>query len=66
MSKSIEHAEAALASAKADLLNELERDAKREDGSDAQEQRRERHQQSLRDKVAQCERDLEESKHNAG
>lgn len=58
MSKTVEQAEAALARANAALLSELERDAERSEGSGAQERRREERQQSLRDAVAQCERDL--------
>lgn len=60
MSKTVEQAEAALARANAALLSELERDAERSEGSGAQERRREERQQSLRDAVAQCERDLAE------
>ena len=62
MSKTVEQAESALASAKAAYLSELKRDCERRDGSGAQERRREEHQQSLRDDIAQCERDLEEAK----
>lgn len=62
MTKTVAQAEAALKSAQAELLNELKRDCERRDGSYAQERRREEHQQSLRDAVRQCERDLEEAK----
>lgn len=62
MTKNVAQAEAALKSAEADLLSELERDCERRDGSYAQERRREENQQSLRDTVRQCERDLEEAK----
>lgn len=59
MIKTVEQAKAALAAANAAYLNELERDAERRDGSVAQERRREENQQSLRDAIAKCERDLE-------
>lgn len=62
MSKTIEQAEAALASAEAAYLEELKRDSERRDGSDAQERRREEHKQSRRASISQCERDLEEAK----
>ena len=62
MSKPIEQAEIVLATANAAYLSELERDCQRSDGSGAQERRREEHQQSLRNAMAQCERDLEEAK----
>lgn len=62
MNKTIEQAEAALASAKAAYLDELRRDCERAEGSGAQERRREEHQQSLRDAISQCEHDLEEAK----
>lgn len=62
MSKTVEQAEAALKAANAAYLNELERDCERRDGSGAQERRREEHQQSLRDDIAQRERDLEGAK----
>ncbi|POF41223.1 hypothetical protein B0D71_18510 [Pseudomonas laurylsulfativorans] len=62
MSKTVEQAEAALKAANAAYLNELERDCERRDGSGAQERRREEHQQSLREDIAQCERDLEGAK----
>lgn len=60
MNKTVEQAEAALACAKAAYLSELERDCERSEGSGAQERRREEHQQSLRDAIAQCERELVE------
>jgi hypothetical protein len=59
MSKTVEQAEVALALVKAANLSELERDCER---SGAQERRREEHQQSLRNAVAQCERHLTEAK----
>lgn len=62
MNKTVEQAELALASAKSAFRSELERDCERSDGSGAQERRREEHQQSLREDIAQCERDLEEAK----
>lgn len=62
MNKTVEQAEAALASANAAYLSELKRDCERSEGSGAQERRREERQQSLRDAIAQCERDLEEAK----
>ena len=65
MSKTIEEAEAALASAKSAYRSELEQDCNRSEGSGAQERRREEHQQSLRDDICRCERDLDESKRNA-
>jgi hypothetical protein len=65
MNQSIEQAEAALASAKAAYLSELQRDSDRGDGSDAQERRREENQQALRDDIAKCERDLETAKENS-
>lgn len=61
MNKTVEQAEAALAVAKTSYLSELERDCERSEGSGAQERRREEHQQSLRDELARCERDLEEA-----
>lgn len=62
MNKTIEQAEAALASAKAAYLDELRQDCERSEGSGAQERRREEHQQSLKDEISLCERDLEEAK----
>lgn len=62
MNKTVEQAEAALASAKAAYLSELERDCERSEGSGAQERRREEHQQSLRDEIARCERELEDAR----
>jgi hypothetical protein len=62
MNKTVGQAEVALASAKAAYLSESERDCERSEGSGAQERRREEHQQSLRDVITQCERDLEEAK----
>ncbi|MEE9873348.1 MAG: hypothetical protein PBV86_21565 [Delftia lacustris] len=59
----IEQAKAALESAKADFLEELRQDSERSEGSCAQERRREAHQQSLRDRISQCELDLEHAKH---
>ncbi len=65
MSKTIEQAEADLASANAAYLEELRQDSQRSEGSGAQERRREEHQQSLRDAISQCEQDLEETKRRA-
>lgn len=65
MSQTVEQATKALAAAKAAYLDELERDSERGDGSGAQERRREEHQQSLRDDITQCERDLEAAKHRS-
>ena len=62
MSQTVEQAEAALKSAEAELLNELKRDCDRRDGSGAQERRREERQESLREEVAKCERDLKVAK----
>lgn len=62
MSQIIEQAEAALASAHATYLSELERESKRSPGSEAQELRREEHLDSLRDAITRCERDLDEAK----
>lgn len=62
MTKTVAQAEAALKSAESELLSELKRDCERSEGSGAQERRREERQQSLRDDVRQCERDLEEAK----
>jgi hypothetical protein len=62
MIKSIEQAEAALASANAAYLDELRQECERSEGSGAQERRREEHQQLLRDAISQCERDLVETK----
>jgi hypothetical protein len=62
MTKTVAQAEAALKAAESELLSELERDCERSEGSGAQERRREENQQSLRDDVRQCERDLEEAK----
>jgi hypothetical protein len=62
MTKTVEQAEAALASAEAAYLRELEADCDRSEGSGAQERRHEEHRQSLRDDIAQCKHDLEEVK----
>lgn len=62
MSKEIEQAEAALVSARSAYVNELKRDSERHEGSGAQERRREEHQQSLRDRIDQCKRDLSEAR----
>lgn len=62
MNQTVEQAEAALASAKAAYLSELERDCERSEGSGAQERRREERQQSLRDAIARCERELDEAR----
>ncbi|WP_406625376.1 hypothetical protein [Acidovorax sp. SDU_ACID1] len=65
MVQTVEQAKAALASAEAEYLSELERDAERSEGSGAQERRREEHQQSLRDAIDQCKRDLDAAMANA-
>lgn len=65
MSKSIEQAEEALKAAKAAYMNELSSDSERREGSDAQERRREEHQERLCDQVAKCERELEDARANA-
>ena len=62
MSKTIEQAEADLASANVAYLDELKQDSERSEGSGAQERRREEHQQSLSATISQCERDLDEAK----
>lgn len=59
MSKSLEQAQSALAAANAAYLGELERDSERGEGSGAQERRREDRQQSLRDDIDRCERELD-------
>ena len=58
MTKTVKQAEADLAAANAAYLEELRQDCERSEGSGAQERRREEHQQLLRDRIAQCERDL--------
>jgi len=63
MNKTITQAEVALASANAAYLSELERDAERNGGSGTQERRREERQQTLRDDIECCERELKEVKH---
>jgi len=62
MTKTVKQAEADLAVANAAYLDELRQDCERSDGSGAQERRREEHQQLLRDRIAQCERDLADAK----
>jgi hypothetical protein len=62
MTQTVEQAEAALKTAESALLSELKADCERRDGSGAQERRREEHQQSLRDDVYECERNLESAK----
>lgn len=61
MGKSVEQAQSALAAANAAYLGELERDSERGEGSGAQERRREERQQSLRDAIDRCERELGEA-----
>lgn len=63
MSKTVEQAEAALAAANTAYLNELERDCIQRENCSAQERRHEYYQQSLRDAIYQCKRELEEAKH---
>ncbi|MDQ2077565.1 hypothetical protein [Marinimicrobium sp. ABcell2] len=65
MNRTVNQAEEALESAKSAYTSELKRDIDRGEGSEAQERRREEHQRSLRDNVAQCERDLEVARKNA-
>jgi len=65
MNKSVAQAEAALSSANSAYLSELESDIERQEGSGAQERRRDDRRQALGDAVAQCERDLEEAKRRA-
>lgn len=62
MNTTIEQAKAALAAAESAYMYELERDSERSEGSGAQERRREEHQQTLKENIAQCKRDLEEAK----
>ena len=62
MSQTVEQSEAVLAASKAACLDELKRDCERLDGSATQERRREGHQQSTRDAIAQCEREFEDAK----
>lgn len=62
MSKTVEKATTDLAAANAAYLDELHQDCERSEGSGAQERRREEHQQLLRDRIAQCERDLADAK----
>lgn len=51
-----------MAVANSAYLEELRRDAGRREGSGAQELRREKHQQDLRDEVQRCERALAEAR----
>ncbi len=60
MSKTIDQAEAALASANAAYRGELKRNIERPEGSGAQELRREERQKALKEDVVRCERDLKE------
>jgi hypothetical protein len=64
MSKSIEQAEVALKEAESAFEDELKRDIERSEGSGAQERRREEWQESLRDDIAKCKRDLEIAQKN--
>ena len=61
MSQTTEQARIALAAAEESYLEELRRDSERNEGSGAQERRREDNQQSMQDKIAQCKRDLEDA-----
>ncbi|MBE3025125.1 hypothetical protein [Janthinobacterium sp. GW458P] len=63
MSKTVEQAEAALAAANAAYLNELERDCIQRENCSSQQRDHEYYQQSLRDAIYQCKRELEEAKH---
>lgn len=63
MAISVKQAETALASANAEILEELRQDCERSAGSGAQERRREVRLEVLREAVHQCERDLEDAKH---
>ncbi|HCE5740195.1 TPA: hypothetical protein NHK44_005861 [Pseudomonas aeruginosa] len=62
MSQTVAEAQAAYDAARSALLNELERDIERPEGSGAQERRREEHQQALRDEEDRCKRALENAK----
>ena len=62
MTTTVKQAEADLAAANAAYLDELRQDCERSEGSGAQERRREEHQQLLRDRIAQRERDLADAK----
>lgn len=62
MTKTVKQAEVDLTAANAAYLEELRLDSERSEGSGAQERRREEHQQLLRDRIAQCERDLADAK----
>ncbi|MGZ8876369.1 MAG: hypothetical protein ACXW1F_07825 [Halobacteriota archaeon] len=61
MSKTVEEAKAALDVARAAVLNEMESDITRKEGSGAQERRREERQQNLRDAEYEAERELEQA-----
>ncbi|WP_423599949.1 hypothetical protein [Roseateles sp. MS654] len=58
MSDAINNARAKLQAAEAALLDELDQDSRRSDGSGAQERRREEHRQRLEDNVESCQREL--------
>jgi hypothetical protein len=58
MSDAINNARAKLEAAEAALLDELDQDSRRSDGSGAQERRREEHRQRLEDDVESCRREL--------
>lgn len=61
MEKTVEQAKAAHASAPTAYPNELERDSERNEGNGAQERRREDHQESLRGKIRDCQREPTEA-----
>ncbi|PTC01277.1 hypothetical protein C9975_03075 [Thalassospira xiamenensis] len=58
MGLSIKEAEANLAAAEAAYKSEVKADSTRTAGSGAQEQRREKHQEQLLDRIEQCKQDL--------
>lgn len=59
MATTVAEARKALATAEAEYLSELEQDAKRSEGSGAQERRREERQDAMREKIYQCKLALE-------
>lgn len=58
----VEQAKAALQEALSTFKDEMDRDTNRGEGSGRQDEARMRRQQTMSDKIAQCERDLEEAK----
>ena len=65
MNQTVKQAETDLVAAQAALLEELQRDSERSEGSGAQERRRELRQQALRDEVDRCKSNLEAAKARA-